>query len=391
MINSILTYIKKGGFLFIFLAYIILINHRTGYISLVTIFSIFVFLGISICSKLDKYAILIIIFEFLYFTISSINGITYDISSIIIYHIAPLFFYQYGYYFSNKYKTDNYIIIAWVIIIVCYCFDIFSITLENISANGELLAQHRSLTFVEDGGYSLTATLVGLPMDIAIVGLPMAIITSNKTLRFTFLALFFFSLLTTLHLLNRTALIIAIISILIIIGYKSRKNPKVFIISIIVIIFLIAILTYFGIISDNLVSLYTERNEDLSTAGNRTGRWADAITNLFTSPFGWTEGASFYVHNMWLDIARLSGIIPFLILVYLTFNTFWNSYKLLKNYERDIAYLMFGLNICFFASCFVEPIYGGTHLNLYFMLMGTLNYLIKREDIDKKYTHSITQ
>ena len=376
MISSVINFLKKGGLLFVLLLFMMIINHRTGYITLVTFFSLIVFATITIKKSPDKYSILIIIFEFMLFTISRINGHTYDISSMVIAFVAPVFFYQFGYYLSNRYKTDNNIIIAWLAIITCYCIDIFIISTNNIITTGTIIGDVRNLSF-EGTGYSLAATLVGLHMDIGMIGLPMSIIDKKSSLRIVFFTLFFLSLLTTIHLLNRTGLIIAIMVLFILIGYKSRKNPKIIIISTIGILMAYAILTYFGIISNDLISLYAERNENIATMGNRSGLWEEAIGNILIHPLGWSDGSTYYVHNMWLDVARMSGIIPFIILLYLTLDTFKKSYKLLKRNETTIAYFILGLNICFFASCFVEPIYGGTHVNLYFMLMGTVNYLVK--------------
>ena len=239
--------------------------------------------------------------------------------------------------------------------------------------------------FGGESGYSMSATLVGLSLDIGMIGLAMAIIVKNKYMRIVYILLFFFSLLATIHLLNRTAIVVALLCTLTLITYKSLKDIKTLVISVIAILPFFAILIYLGIINDDIISMYNERNVDLSTMGTRTIRWKDSIGNILIYPFGWgSMGREFLIHNMWLDIARIAGIIPFLILAYMTINTFIKTIRLLISHERTISYLLLGLNICFFASCFVEPIYGGTHLNLYFMLMGTVNYLTRKNRIKKE-------
>ena len=138
----------------------------------------------------------------------------------------------------------------------------------------------------------------------------------------------------------------------------------------------ILIFAYAGRGNSELLELYTERNEDFATAGNRTNRWSYAIEQLFKYPFGWYDGTIYHVHNMWLDIARISGIIPFLILAYFAGKNIIGSFVLIKRYNTPLMYLMLGLNVCFFTSCFVEPIVGGIHFMLYCMLWGfqtTLN------------------
>lgn len=385
MLNSIYSFIKRGGALFMFLAFIIILNHQTGYISLVTVFSVAVLFIFISKAKIDIYSILIIIFGVFYYTISAINGYENNIQTTVICYIAPFFFYQYGYYFPSRFRTDDSITVAWTIIVICYCLDIFCIATGNILSSGELIAEQRSLMFGGESGYSMSATLVGLSLDIGMIGLAMAIIVKNKYMRIVYILMFFFSLLTTIHLLNRTAIAVAMLCTLTLIAYKSRNDIRTLILSVVVILSISAILIYFGIVNDDIISLYKERNVDLSTMGTRTTRWKDAIGNILIYPFGWgTMGQEFNIHNMWLDIARIAGIIPFLILSYLTINTFIKTIRLLISHERTISYLLLGLNICFFASCFVEPIYGGTHLNLYFMLMGTVNYLTRKNRIKRE-------
>lgn len=372
MLKSALAFFKTGGWLFALLSIAIILNHRQGYITLLGVFSAIVFATISVKKRIDVCALIILAYTFFYIVISSFNGFSYSVSTLFIYAVTPFFFYQYGNSIVTRFKEENYIIIAWLIIVTCYCLDIFLVTISNIIETGQVISPDRMFSFDAKGESILSATGVGLPMDIGMIGLPMFLITKNRPIRYSFLILFLLSLITTFSLLNRTGIVVAFLCFIIVIGYRSRKNISSLIVSLIVVSVLVSILIYADIINNELIAYYNERNKDLATMGTRTERWAVAIGNLFTHPLGWADnGQVYYVHNMWLDVARISGIVPFVLLSCMAVSSFRMAFRLVRIFGNNLSYMLLGLNVCFFSSCFVEPIYGGTHLLLYFMLWGT--------------------
>lgn len=377
--KNIINYFKQGGILFLILCIALILNHRFGYITIIGCFSILVFGLVALKSKMDKGAWVILLYLLFYILFSYFSGFTYSLSTLVLCAIAPFIFYQYGGKIVKDYKTENNILIAWLLIVFCYSIDIFYISIDNILTTGQLINPNRTFSFTDDDSGSTAATLVGLHMAIGMVGLPMAIIVKNKIAKIAFFSLFLLSLIVTFSLLNRTGIVVAILCFIIVIGCRSRKNLKIFISSIFIFSIVIAILFYTNIISTDLISFYEERNVDAGTMGDRSYRWTDAIQNLFIHPFGWADGSTYFVHNMWLDVARISGIIPFALLVYMAYDSFMKAFRLIKYHDNSLSYMMLGLNVCFFASCFVEPIYGGTHFMLYCMLWGTESALLKNK------------
>lgn len=378
MLLEIYKFIKRLGPLFLLLCFALTINHRTGYITLIGIFSVLVFIAYTLNNKLDKTAGIILLYVFTYVFFSIFNGFTYPLSTLILYLISPFIFYQYGHIIVSKCNSNNMCMFIWFVIIFTYCVDIFCITIQNIIVSGQIINPTRFFSFNEEDPTKVSATGIGLPMDIGMIGLPMFFIVKSKYLRICFISLFFLSLLTTLHLLNRTGLIIAAFCSISIIFLHYRKNIKKIFIFFFVIIFIVYIMFYLNIINDELLEFYNSRNEDFSTMGSRSYRWSDAFNHLFFYWFGWYDGNdSYFIHNMWLDIARISGIIPFSLLCYLTYDSFRKVLFLMKHLNSTLSFMLLGLNICFFSSCFVEPIYGGTHMMLYCMLWGTQNALVK--------------
>lgn len=374
MLKSILKYFNQGGAAFVFLCLALLINHRTGYISVVGIFMMVYGFTMLLKTKLDRKSLAIVAYCVLYLIFSSINGVPYQLHALALYGICPIVFYQYGKDIAKRWDSENKHMIFWIIIVFCYCVDIFLICGHNILSTGELINLRREFSFDKTDAESVSATLIGLSMDIGMIGLPMSLIVKDKKVKLAFFILFLGSLIVTLHLLNRTGLVVMVLCAVSLVLFRSRKDRKLLLISIAAILCLALALWYFDVLNKDLIEYYTARNKDLSTMGDRTGRWASAVSNLLVHPFGWINYENhirtFYVHNMWLDVARVSGILPFILLVYLGCSSFISSFGYVRKTESQLSYLILALNICFFASCFVEPILGGTHFMLYCLLWG---------------------
>lgn len=361
--------IRKGGWLFVLLCVALIMNNRFGYITIIGLFSILVVISIFFRkTTLDKTGLAIAIYCVTYIIFSTFNGFDYSLSTLILYLIAPPIFYYYGTRISDFCDTERDLSWVWFIILLCYAIDVFITGVSNIAETGELIAMSRSLSFYE--GQEVGATNLGLPLNIGVVGVSMAIFCSERKLKVSYFLLAFFSTLIVVHLLNRTGLVVLVLCLLGVVGIKSLKSGKFLVLTILLVLLVLSILGATEILNSEVVTLYAERNKVEGLEG-RSDRWVEHFGNLLFKPLGWAEnGEIYHIHNMWLDIARVSGFLPFCILLVLAVSFFWKSIKSVLKYDYESSYLILELNICFFASCFVEPIYGGTHFMLYCMLWG---------------------
>lgn len=361
--------IKKGGFLFVLLCVALIMNNRFGYITMIGLFSIMVVASIVLRKPaLDKIGLVVAIYCVLYIILSAFNGFNYSLSTLVLYLVAPPIFYYYGMRISDFCDTERDLSCVWFIIILCYALDVIITGVSNIVTTGEMFALNRSFSFYE--GKEVGATNLGLPLDIGVVGVSMAILCSDRKMKVLYFILAFFSALIVIHLLNRTGLVVLFLCLVGLVCIKSIKSGKFLMLAVLFVLLVLSILGTTEILNSEVVSLYTERNEMEGLEG-RSDRWVNNFSNLLLKPFGWAEdGETYYIHNMWLDIARVSGFLPFCILFVLSVSFFWKAIKSALKYDSESSYLILGLNICFFASCFVEPIYGGTHFMLYCLLWG---------------------
>lgn len=326
---------------------------------LICFFCILLFFQKSVRCRVNVSSISLFLFSFSYIVIGFIEGTSLDsIAGNIALFVAPFLFYKFGLYLSNK-CLEKEIFTHFLMLIISFSFILFVLVILDIKENGFINFQRE---LINDNGDELPATRYGLFASLSLVGLPMFIMIPKRfrsIQAYIFLILFILSILTITHLLNRTGLVIAIFLILFIAFYMFNKKPMFFLI-------LLAILciVFFVIISINdsigdLVGIYSARNtEDSLLEGARTVRWSYAFKYIFSYPLGWKSKIipfNLQAHNMWLDIARCSGIIPMCFILVPSISSLYDSYCLYKIKNNTLVALIICLNITTFLSIMVEP------------------------------------
>jgi len=68
------------------------------------------------------------------------------------------------------------------------------------------------------------------------------------------------------------------------------------------------------------VGVLSRPSEEVSTLTGRTSHWAHGLESIMQYPFGgqvyYVEGRPYWYHNYWLDILRVSGIIPLIGIIW---------------------------------------------------------------------------
>jgi hypothetical protein len=131
-------------------------------------------------------------------------------------------------------------------------------------------------------------------------------------------------------------------------------------------------------------NILNERNNDtehLVSASGRTELWSTSIGNITKNPFGWEKTAVTYAHNLWLDVARIAGIIPFIFICLFTVSCIYLIKKTLKisptNHYFNTTILVFFAG--FMAVFFVEPIIEGLYMLflIFCFFIGILSGYVK--------------
>ena len=374
MIKDITRCFKTKELLLLILLLIILAwVHSVGMVTMLVLWCLYFIFIVPFEYYKGKLLGSILLFTFLYSSFGILTGFM-TITKLIGLCLPMVLFYIFGKFIVMRVGKPVHIIVLLTVMLICYQLDVYYSFFNSLFTDGFTISDTRIFYLGGDETRALTATLVGLNISVSMVGLSSSIILKGyPKLRLMYLVLFLMAIFTTIYLLNRTGLVIALICTMAVLLYFYQKNRKALIAIVSGLALIIFMAFHFGWVDSEIIMAYGERNVDIQTAGLRTMKWTEAFRELFAHPFGWADPESdtiYYAHNMWLDIAQVTGVLPFLALLILSVKAILLQFRLFKIKADPFVAVTTGLNVCFFLSCFVEPVYGGLHLFLWTMLWG---------------------
>lgn len=333
----------------------------------------------------------IVAFSLLYSSLTTIYGLnTESKSNTLFYALYPPVFYVLGRYLTEKW--ENYLHFIFFIIVFGFSFSALSEILIDIKINGFLsVTRGLDLNFGKD----LSATGYGLKLSLGVAVIGVIISPAKnfkeKTYKYLLIIISVLSIIGTIHLINRTGLVIAFVSILFLLikNFKSISKTKLYILFTVLIVFVIVFILPM-LESLNVLDSYLDREDvdgyEASSAGGRTERWIEGINVLFSNPLGggfFKDGVRFYAHNLWIDTGEMVGLIPTIILIFISVIFLKQSYRLIFRNENESSFvksLLLTMNLGFLLTCMVEPIIEAnfTYLCGYFFFWGITSVLFRR-------------
>lgn len=386
-------FIRKRSFSFFLLLLSVLTITIPQHVYVKVAISLFVL--IALWSKYyDNTTIQLLFFSISYSLIAWLVGCDVSNFELLSYIVAPIAFYMIGKQLvdvSNK-GDDN--AISYLFIVIAGSVALWYINVSDGIENGFINTTR--LLYNEDNKLMLTATIQGV---IASLGISMVAYLVSYGVKFNIksavcLACVLLSTFCVIHLVNRTGLVVLGATICATLAYTSKTKFSRVVIFILFLVSLYYLLVLIGVLNEDLYNAYEERNLDdvgkVSTAGSRTERWIQSISLLFTSPIGWYNMSRVeYSHNLWLDVARVSGWLPFGILLSITIKQIKSLVTLFKiNGDKFIGFL-FGVMSCVYLSAFVEPIIEGisTYFAIMCLLWGMQNAYYRQYSIMRSITN----
>ena len=291
---------------------------------------------------------------------------------ILIYIITPPTFYLLGKYLTGEKTNDK--IIFYLLFTIGALFSITGIisVFPNFLEGGFTQVERNLPNFWT--GDIIAATLMGSFFTFNMC-IPALLIAYNEKLSKFFViiavALFIISLICILRLGSRTQLAIFLLSslaslIYIIPKQSFKKNVFLFFVIGGIVAYILTHVS-FSLDADWLTTFAGRAGDSgssISSGGGRTEKWSKSIEYLFSHPLGWSVKDFGFSHNMWLDAARVAGILPFLLLVVFSISAALKLRKTLYNigkrtFPLKIILLIYGLG--FFLILSVEPILDGMY------------------------------
>ena len=209
-------------------------------------------------------------------------------------------------------------------------------------------------------------------INTLIFSLLICVICLERRIVIKLLGLSFFtiSFLYAFQLGSRTQFIIMIaVNLITLFLLLHERSGKWAVLKFVAILVVMGVLLYF-MYSSNLFGIqeaYEATNlavrftDDLSDSdGYRFSSVWRGIVTMLDYPLGGLKEEEYY-HNLWLDIGRISGIVPFLIMMAYSFLTFFHVIKLFrdKSLDKKVRYVLLSIYLGTLMNFFVEPILEG--------------------------------
>lgn len=368
------NFLHKLGYIFAALMILYLVNPSNLDIYIGYLLTVFIFIQKDFLLKnIDGFSILLFLFSLIYGLFFYLGDSSASVGKlyVVVYITIPGTFYLLGKYACTQFQSKD-IELFYLLFFIGTIFSITSIlsVLPNILEAGFVVID-RNLPNFWTGGI-IPATIMG-SYFIFNMCIPAILVTQVKNFKLIYrilaLILFAISVACVLRIGSRTQLLISLVTLLVSLIYIiPRQSFKRNIIT-----FALFGLLIFGIISNvnfdldqDWLSAFAGRMEndgaaDLASGGGRTERWVKSIQYLFEKPLGWERNEFGHAHNLWLDVLRIGGFIPFFMLILLTVKAF--SYVRKAILKAKNAYAFNNQLIVYFSSFMllfmVEPIFEG--------------------------------
>ena len=329
-------------------------------------------------NMLNKSSFIVLMFFGL--TYSLIGG---DFKYIEYYVVCPLLAFSMGWIVVEYSKIDRAKFIKNAIYAICIGYSSHSILnlITNMgSARWELIDFYTGSIRTATGSGVLITILFSLVVFVFVL-------EESKIIKIVTGLLAIISLLYAFMLGNRTQIIILIVvNIVVFVLYfheLAELRGKLKYICILTIIIMggayIVVTNKFGIQdvfwSSNLAGRFLDTATE-SSDSYRLSRYSLGLRNLLDHPLGGLASERYY-HNMWLDIGRISGVIPFAIMVLYTIITNRHMLKIFNSKANPVflRYLLLAVYLGVQLNFFVEPILEG--VNEFFLCFCLINGMVE--------------
>ena len=337
----------------------------------------------------DKQILYLLLFSFTYVIITSLSR-EVDIKDVFGYLICPIAFFLWGKYIIRSFLDKPIIIEGFFLMMVLA----FSVVFYYYSYLDYLIVGTENVTrkLIIEGTVDKNATYYGLVGSVGLAGISIFLYNlkiKQNLILYGFLVVGVSSTLCIMHLVNRTGFVLIAATIFLLIVYRFSGQRK-FTISGVFFVIVIGLVVYYittDFSSVEIFAAYDNRSDSLEGAGHRSWRWMLGLENLLYYPMGWSTVAGYqklYVHNLWLDISRSGGVLPFVFYLICTSYDIKHSLKIFRNKNKNIiGFLLLSYYVVFSLSSFVEPVIDGCvlYFYLYCMIGGCLSQYCREQRI----------
>ena len=320
----------------------------------------------------DKETLLLMLFSLSYALVLVLNrGLEPGIGTLLKYLFVPILCYQAGKYFVEHSKNNKSFIDNLLILLFAFSFIVFLSMAKDINEVG-YISTTRNVAIIGEGDDVKNATGINAILSVWIVMVGFVFYRTQYAIenkrKILVILISIIAIAFTLRLVSRTGLVLVGASSLSVIIYNFRRYSNKSKLKLIVLVAVVVIgIVYFIANNEELLIAYNDRADSeefgASTGGGRTQAWGYYGSMILDYPMGDmpNQHEFNYAHNYFLDVAKVSGIAPLILIVFFTISVLRNLKQLLfnENISIFIRNLILVLNIAFYMVFMVEPIIEG--------------------------------
>jgi hypothetical protein len=263
-------------------------------------------------------------------------------STVVFFLLYPWLFYMIPTCLVKKFRNPNTIYVVLTVEVICLALWSICVNVQDAVTTGQFVNVKRVIDDLAADSQSATNHNMMLAMCIGGVGMLFAQPSRayQKHMRYLQIIAGLFALFAAFHLLNRTALVLAVVALFIglfIDGFSLRRMLFLIGVLVVVVCAFVLFLDNSEFLKDVILGFESRESSTqygMATAGARDVRWLLALKTIPFYPLGTDaiilNGAATYAHNTWLDCGVQSGWIALALLITITVNFLTSFFKFLR-------------------------------------------------------------
>ena len=326
----------------------------------------------------------------------------FGIGKMLSYLLLPFTAYICGKYILSKNRHNDQLYLWLLLLALAIGIMPMTSVLHDIFAHG-FAGGSRNIVLLNDTGSERSATGIDgyLVILASLAGLLVyrSDIKLEKSYKWILILFSMLSIFCILRTGTRTGIGIIGMSILVVFIYNLKKHNFLFYLLLIcsVYVFVVNIMSFLSPFFSYLTERTSEGN--MGSIGNRAPLWNYYFSHLWQYPWGGIPSVFSYTpfaHNLWLDVGRLTGILPFILLLTFNFLALRVFNRFIKNRNSPSLYRNVVLiwHVAIYTVFFVEPVMEGLFslFVFYCFLVGMQkqsNYIYGSKKLNVKYFKKI--
>ena len=315
--------------------------------------------------RIDWTFLLLVIWGGSYGFINYINGGGLVYISVLMPMINCPVLYMAGKYVARYNDSKALVFILFLFTFSIALISILSV-LSDVAKNGFLvvgMARNVPLIGINNLEGYIAATGISSRLMLLTSFLVFIMFPYEGTKKFLFVGSALLAIYCAIRVQSRTTIVgLALILFLMMVWRLKSLSKKQKCLLLVGIGIIVCVVSYtLSHYSDNLAIINRFQSDELETGGGRMERLLNVAIHMWSYPLGDMGSDITYAHNLWFDCARLTGLLPFTLLILISFKYVRGLLNVINSINVDLflRYVLVMLSLALLMVFLSEPVLEG--------------------------------